>query len=100
MHTTIPLRWTEVPLTDCLITYASPGSKPVIVPLADELTARQAAHILGISVRRIQSLCDEGTLLEGRDWRKKTGAGPNGHYAIKRSAIIALRTSSHGGGSK
>ena len=61
-----------------------------VFPLQDELTTRQAAKVLGVSLRRMQAICDEGRLLEGTDWRK-IDAGTSARYHIKRDSVLRLR---------
>ena len=62
-----------------------------VVPLDEEVSVREAMQILNLSERRVQQLCEEGILLEGRDWRKNPCPGPNGTYLIKRKSVLALQ---------
>jgi hypothetical protein len=51
-----------------------------------------AARILGCSVRSVQRFCDEGVLIQGKEWRKVPGLGQAGKsYQIKRAAALRLR---------
>jgi hypothetical protein len=65
------------------------------VELADEIGTREAAKICGLSQRRINAMCDEGVLLEGRDWWRPPGSRRNGNYRIKRAAIWRIKTFQH-----
>ena len=58
---------------------------PVAVDPDEEIGTAEAAKIIGVSVRRVQQMCDEGPLVEGRDWRRPIG---NGFYKIKRASAI------------
>jgi hypothetical protein len=64
--------------------------KPAPAVVVDEIGTREAAQILGLSQRRVQALCDEGVLVEGKDWRRNP-ASKRGAYRITRSAVIGLR---------
>jgi hypothetical protein len=58
-----------------------------IYPIGDEVTTYEASRILGVSPRRVQAMCDEGILAEGRDWRRNMSRSGTGHYRIRRSAL-------------
>jgi hypothetical protein len=59
----------------------------IIYAVGDEVGTREAAEILGLSQRRVQSMCDEGILAEGRDWRRTPCRSGHSHYRIKRAAL-------------
>lgn len=63
-----------------------PG-KPVLLGGEDEIGTAEAAKILGCEPDWVGRLCDQGKLVEGRDWRR---IGDRGNYKIKRAAVIAL----------
>lgn len=63
-----------------------PG-KPVVLGGEDEIGTAEAAKILGCEPDWVGRLCERGTLLEGRDWRR---IGERGNYKIKRASVIAL----------
>jgi hypothetical protein len=78
-------RWMRVPSGDFLVLNGK------LWVLHDEVGTGLVARILGVSTRRVQALCDEGVLMEGRDWRKKPCGGPNGTYLIRKEAVMKLR---------
>jgi hypothetical protein len=57
----------------------------------DEIGTREAAKILGLSQRRVQAMCDEGLLTEGKDWRRPASIKGAAWYRIKRTAVLRLR---------
>lgn len=61
------------------------AGKPVILNGEDEITTAEAARILGCQVNWVGALCDRGTFIEGRDWRR---IGPRGNYKLRRSSVI------------
>lgn len=61
-----------------------------IAVLPDCVTSEEAATMLGCSVRCVQEMCDQGALVEGRDWRKIWATGGRGRYRISREAIARL----------
>jgi hypothetical protein len=63
------------------------AGKPVLLGGEDEINTAEAARIIGCSVSWIGALCDRGTLLEGRDWRR---ISVRGNYKIKRASILKL----------
>lgn len=63
------------------------AGKPVLLGGEDEVGTAEAARILGCEPDWVGRLCDQGKLLEGRDWRR---IGERGNYRIKRAAVIAL----------
>lgn len=56
------------------------------------LKTREAAHFLGCSMRHVQSMCDEGILQEGTEWRRLPGrrSREGKVYRIKIEAIERL----------
>jgi hypothetical protein len=81
-------RWIQIPVVDGDVVIHRDGK---LVLLEDEVASREAAELLGCSVRHVQQLCDEGRLVEGQDWRKLTSRGARGEYRIRRAAVLALR---------
>ncbi len=67
-----------------LIKYGAP------VVASEEIGTAEAAQLLGLSQRRVQDLCDNGTFRPGIDWRKP-GTGPNAKYLIRRAAVLLRR---------
>ncbi len=63
------------------------AGKPIIEQGTDEITVKEAAGITGLSLRRIQSQCDEGFYREGVDWRQP--GGPKGKLFLKRASVLA-----------
>lgn len=86
---TVQWLWRKVP-PNCVILDGA------IIPLEAEVGTREAARLLGISQRYMQAKCDEGQLLEGRDWRKLPGRSPNTKYLIRLSAILRMRQAESG----
>ena len=64
------------------------AGRPVILNGEDEISTAEAARILGCGVSWVGSLCDRGTLVEGKDWHR---ISKRGNYKIKRAAVLALR---------
>ncbi len=60
---------------------------PVVV--AEEISTTLAAHILGLSQRRVQAMIDEGKFVEGKDWTQP--GGPRGRYFLKLAAVLARK---------
>ena len=91
----VAVKWLPVPVRGAavLITHLQNGEQPTMTVLENEIGVRQAAELLGVSKRRVQAMCDEGVLSEGRDWRKKPSLGPNGTYLIRFDAVMRLRGS-------
>jgi hypothetical protein len=71
-------RWLQVPVVNADVIIRRDGSMAV---LEDEVSTSEVAKLLGCSVRHVQSLCDDGRLVEERDWRKLT----------RRAAVLNLR---------
>lgn len=63
------------------------AGRPVLLGGEDEISTSAAAKILGCEPDWVGRLCDQGKLVEGRDWRR---IGERGNYKIKRAAVIAL----------
>ena len=61
-----------------------------IIPIGDEVGTAEAARMLNRSQRRIQSMCDEGILVEGKDWRRSPTITGHSHYLIRKSALASL----------
>ena len=87
----IAVKWMEVPIRGAaiLITHLQNGGTKTTV-FEREIDVGQAAQLLGKSKRRIQAMCDEGVLREGRDWRK-SDPRPSGRYLIKFDSVMRLR---------
>jgi hypothetical protein len=85
---TVQTPWLKLPQPDGSIVLR-PG-KPLV--LGEEIGSAEAARILGLSQRRVQSLCEEGVLVEGRDWRKNPCASGDGNLRIQREAVLRLRS--------
>src|SRR5258708_1563725 len=83
-------RWTQLPSGVAVLVEAD-GSQVV---LEEEINSREAARLLGVSLRWMQNLCDTGVLHEQLDWRKLPARGTNGGYRIKRAAVMRLRRES------
>jgi excisionase family DNA binding protein len=81
-------RWIQIPVVNGDVIVRRDGSMAV---LEDEVATSEAAEMLGCSRRYIQQLCDEGKLLEGRDWRKVFAQGARGRYRVRRAAVLDLR---------
>jgi hypothetical protein len=81
-------RWLQVPVVNADVIIRRDGSMAV---LEDEVSTSEVAKLLGCSVRHVQSLCDDGRLVEERDWRKLTSRGARGEYRIRRAAVLNLR---------
>lgn len=64
------------------------AGKPEVLRGDDEITTRQAAGILDCSIDWVARMCDQGRLIEGRDWKR---VGKRGNYRIKRASIMNLR---------
>jgi hypothetical protein len=77
-----PKRWTQVP-ADTAVLVERDGRQ---LELGEEISARQAARLLGINPRTMQRKCDSGVLREGIDWHKIPATGSNGSYRINRAA--------------
>lgn len=85
------VRWCRVPkVTRRTLAVLDPEYKLELLP--DEIGTREAAEILHCSIRSVQAMCDEGRLMEGRDWRKLRCHGGRGKYLITREAVLRLRT--------
>ena len=61
-----------------------------VIPIVEEVGTGMAARILALSQRRVQALCDEGILVEGRDWRRAPTLTGRSHYQIRRAALVEL----------
>jgi hypothetical protein len=85
-----PVRWLQIPVVNGDVIVRRDGS---LAMLEDEVGTREARDLLRCSVRHVQQLCDEGRLVEGRDWRKLTSCGGRGAYRIRTAALLALRLS-------
>lgn len=82
-------RWSRIPVvTRRALAIVEPNGTISILP--DCVTSVEAAGMLGCSVRCVQEMCDQGTLVEGRDWRKIWATGGRGRYRISREAIARL----------
>lgn len=58
----------------------------------EEVGTAEAARVLHCSIRHVQAMCDEGRLVEGRDWRKLPGKARGfREYRIRRRALVELR---------
>ena len=58
----------------------------------EEVGTAEAARLLHCSIRHVQSMCDEGRLVEGRDWRKLPGHAKGFRkYLIRVGAIERIR---------
>ena len=72
----------------------APAASAHVAPEEDWISTSEAGKILGKSQRRIQSICDEGVLLQPiKDWRKlppKPGVRQGGHYQIRRASVMRL----------
>src|SRR5438045_1111298 len=73
---TIPTIMVPQPNGDFLI---KPG-KPVVE--SDAVGTRKASRILGLSLRRVQTMCEEGLIESERP------GGPRGHYRIKLADVM------------
>ena len=62
-----------------------------VIPLEDEVGTAIAAKLLAKSQRRIQSMCDEGILVEGQDWRRAPTLTGRSHYQIRRTALEKMK---------
>jgi hypothetical protein len=89
----LAIKWMAVPMQGAavLITHLRNGSGSKMTVFENEIGVRQAAELLGKSRRRVQAMCDEGVLVEGRDWRK-SDPRPSGRYLIKFDSVMKLRT--------
>jgi transposase len=76
-------RWMRVPLNGII-------RNGVVTPTGEEVSTREAAHLLGVSKRTMQRICEE-LLQEGVDWRKVPALGPNGSYRIKLEAVVRMK---------
>lgn len=65
-----------------------PDGKLSLVP--NTVTSREAATILGCSVRTVQAMCERGVFLENIEWRKISTRGARGEYRISREAVERL----------
>lgn len=57
----------------------------------EEIGTRAAAQILGLSQRRVNDMCEDGILLEGRDWWRPPGHKRRGQYHLKRTSVMRLK---------
>jgi excisionase family DNA binding protein len=64
--------------------------------LWEGIGTREAAKLLGCSMRHVQAMCDEGRLAELQDWRKTCTLGGRGNYRIRREAIERIRLEDKG----
>ena len=84
-----PTRWMQIPLGNRGVIVEPDGTKIV---LEHEVGTAEAARMLGCAQRTVQTMCDEGKLEEGSDWRKLPSRTPGGRiYRIKRAAVIRIR---------
>ncbi|HOC56629.1 MAG TPA: hypothetical protein PKI20_13485 [Verrucomicrobiota bacterium] len=81
-------RWIRIPRASVPLIVHPDGTMEELGP---EIGTSEAARMMSCARRTIQSMCDEGRLQEGRDWRKLRGRGGRGHYRIKVSAILRLK---------
>jgi len=79
--------WTRIPQPDG--SFVMRPGKPVIQD--EEIGTAHAARILGLSQRRIESMCDEGVLAQGEDWWRMPGSSRPGKYRIKLASVMRLR---------
>lgn len=85
------MRWLQIPVVEGFVIVGRDGAVQV---MEDEVGTREAARLIGCSVRHVQAMCDEGKIVEGRDWRKLPGPGRGfKHYRIRSAAVLALRAS-------
>ncbi len=84
------VRWMQVPVVDGDVIVRRNGTWQL---LEDEVGTAEAARLIGCSIRYVQTMCDEGRLAEGWDWRKIPGSGIKRQYRIRRAAAMALRLS-------
>jgi hypothetical protein len=81
-------RWTRIPVVDGLVVVNRDGSVWV---WSDEISTREAAQMLGCSVRHVQAMCDYGVFRECTDWRRNPvppGGRRGGVYRIKRESVL------------
>ena len=82
-------RWVMVPINRGVIMLRPDGS--LLKILEDEIGTADAAVLLGCNLRTIQRACDQGNVVEGKDWRKVYGQGGRGQYLIRRDAVLRMR---------
>lgn len=59
------------------------------VELTEWIGVREGARLLGLSMRRVEAMCDEGALKEGTEWiRPGGGVKREGNYKISRAAVM------------
>ena len=83
MHTQpkqLELIWRQIPSNAVVI-------EGKVIPVEEEVGTSIAAKLLGLSQRRVQAMCDEGILEEGRDWRRPPTITGFSHYLIRRTAL-------------
>lgn len=90
-----PTRWVRVPLVKCR-TLAILNPDGAVELLWDGIGSREAAKLLGCSIRHVQAMCDEGKLKEGLEWRHLRGTGKRHHYRINREALLKLQSEAKG----
>jgi len=64
------------------------AGKPVALSHGDYIRTTEAGRILGLSQHRVEDLCNEGKLVEGKDWWR---VGERGWLRIRRAAVLAMR---------
>ena len=79
-------RWIQVPVVDGDVMVRRDGTMQV---LEDEVNTREAARLIGCSIRHVQAMCDEGMIAEG-DWRRLPSCDRVGQYRIKRDAVLRI----------
>ena len=64
-------------------TWTLRAGKPIVE--SDVVGTRKAARILGLSMRRVQSLCEEGLIEHERP------GGPRGNYRLNLESVLARK---------
>jgi len=82
-----PMRWMELPVVRYPVMVMPDGQKHV---LWDGIGTKEAAKLMGLAQRTVQTMCDEGAWKEIAEFRRTFSIGGRGQYLIKREAIMEL----------
>ena len=85
--------WRRVPLGVRMLAIIEPDGRIEVLP--DFLTTAEAAVLLKCSIRKVQAMCDEGVLVEGREWLKTCTRGGRGDYRISRDGLLRVNSGVH-----